>query len=143
MRILFPAVLLFFAASVSGAANNPWMRVCRIDEGQFQALKAGGEEVSVCFFGEAGIGAEAFFLFKTNSGSTEAVQAYKNRNSSSPRGGVCGAFDAEPVQAKDSQGQVYNLCRFSDQSLIEETTLWLGPGSAVSEGLDRALSKTY
>lgn len=82
-------------------------------------------------------------MFKAKTGTTEALQAYKGRNASSARGGVCGSFDAEVVQGKDSEGQTFNLCQFSDHSLIEETTLWMGPGSDDNQGLDKALSKTY
>lgn len=144
MRVLFLSFIMISMGAASFAANNnPWMRTCRIDQGQFWVLKSGSEELSMCFFGDSGVGAESFFLFKTNEGPTQAIQAYKNRNSSSARGGVCGAFDAELVQGKDTQGQTFNICRFEDNSLIEETTLWLGPGSGASESLDRALSKTY
>ncbi|WP_415061208.1 hypothetical protein [Bdellovibrio sp.] len=144
MRVLLLSIAMIFLGASSGiAASNPWMRTCRIDLGQFWVLKAGSEELAMCFFGDAGVGAEAFFLFKTNSGVTEAIEAYKSRNSSSARGGVCGAFGAELVEGKDTNGQTFNVCRFTDQSLIEETTLWLGPGSAGHGGLDRALSSTY
>ncbi|UXR63496.1 hypothetical protein EZJ49_10460 [Bdellovibrio bacteriovorus] len=142
--LLLAGIMLIFAGTATWAvASNPWIRTCRIEEGQFWVLKAGSEEYSMCFFGNAAVGAEALFMFKAKTGSTEAVQAYKNRNASSARGGVCGSFDAEVVQAKDSEGQTFNLCKFSDNSLMEETTLWMGPGSDDNQGLDKALSKTY
>lgn len=143
MRILLLAgMMIFTTANALAAPNrNPWMRTCRIEAGQFWVLKAGSQEYTMCFFGEAAIGAEALFLFKTNAGIVDAVSAYKSRNASSARGGVCGSYDAEVVQGRDSEGHTFNLCRFADKSLIEETTLWMGPGS--SPALDRALSSPY
>ncbi|MEN0059385.1 MAG: hypothetical protein AAGB31_11170 [Bdellovibrio sp.] len=135
-------LILPFSPQAS-AVSNPWLRTCRVDAGQFWVLKSSVGELSLCFFGDYAVGAEAFFLFKTRAGVADAIQAYKNRNSSSSRGGVCGSFGAEVVEGKDTAGQTFNVCRFSDQSLIEETTLWLGAGAAGSERLDEALSKTY
>ncbi|WP_291515737.1 hypothetical protein [Bdellovibrio sp. ArHS] len=144
MKVFLLSIMIIFAGFMAQAANNnPWMRTCRIDQGRFWTVKVPGDEQALCLFGDAGIGAETFFLFKTNSGVPEAIHAYKNRNSSSPRGGVCGAFDAELVEGKDTTGRSFNLCQFSDGSLIEETTLWLGAGSGSNEALDNALSKTY
>ena len=144
VRILLLAGMIIFAGVSSFAANNnPWMRACRIEAGQFWVLKAGSEEYSMCFFGESAVGAEALFQFKSKSATPEAVVAYKNRNASSARGGICGSFDAEVLQGKDTDGQTFNVCKFSDGSLIEETTLWLGPGAGTTLGLDKALSSTY
>lgn len=144
MRILLLAGMIIFAGVSSFAANNnPWMRACRIEAGQFWVLKAGTVQYSMCFFDDSAIGAETLFLFKSNAGVSEAVLAYKNRNASAARGGICGSFDAEAIQGKDTEGQTFNICKFSDGSLMEETTLWLGPGAGTTQGLDKALSSTY
>lgn len=145
MRVLLLSVMMMSSSvSVWAAAGNPWLRVCRIDQGQFWVLNMGSrDDLAMCFFGNAAVGAESFFLFKTNSGMPQAIQSYKNRNSSSSRGGVCGSFGADLVTGKGSEGQTFNICRFPDQSLIEETTLWIGPGSIDSADLDKALSSTY
>ncbi|KYG61253.1 hypothetical protein [Bdellovibrio bacteriovorus] len=143
MKVFLLSITMIFAGLTAQAANNPWMRTCRIDQGQFWTIKVGSDEQALCLFGDASIGAETFFLFKTNAGVGDAIDAYKHRKSSSPRGGVCGAFDAELIEGKDTSGRTFNICRFDDGSLIEETTLWLGAGSGSNEALDRALSKTY
>ncbi len=140
--LLLSVVVIFGGAFTQAATESPWGRICRNEQGQVSTLKAGSDELSVCFFGDAAIGAETLFLYKTKAtNSTEALHAYKNRKTSSPRGGVCGAFDADLLQTKGANGENFNFCRFSDSSLIEETTLWLGPGSVSSESLDRALTK--
>ncbi|WII71080.1 hypothetical protein QJS83_11465 [Bdellovibrio sp. 22V] len=144
MKVFLLSISMIISGSPLALANkNPWMRACRIDQGQFWVLKAASEELAMCFFEDAGVGAETFFLFKTKAGMQDSLKAYKDRNMSSPRGGVCGSFGAELIQGKDTEGQTFNICRFEDQSLIEETTLWLGPGAGGSESLDRALSSTY
>lgn len=145
MRV-FLLSLIMMSATVSAWANfrNPWMRACGLESGQFWIVKSGAEELPMCYFGDAAIGAETLFLFKSHSGPTDAVEAYKNRKASGPtKGGVCGAFGADLFVGKDNQGRSANICRFEDQSLIEETTLWLGPGTDVNEELDQALSKMY
>jgi len=145
MRVLLLSLVLVLAGTFSWASfKNPWMRACGIEQGQFWIVKSGSEELTMCYFGEAAIGAETLFLFKSHADNTDAVEAYKNRlSTASVKGGVCGAFGAELFEGKDNQGRSTNICRFSDQSLIEETTLWLGAGASVNEDLDLALSKKY
>lgn len=145
MRVLLLSLVLVLVGTFSWANfKNPWMRACGLEQGQFWIVKSGSEELTMCFFDDAAIGAETLFLFKSHAAETEAVEAYKNRLSTTPvKGGVCGAFGAELFEGKDNQGRSTNICRFDDQSLIEETTLWLGAGASNNEALDRALSKKY
>lgn len=143
MKVFLWTFVCILATSTSWGNNNPLIRVCRLEEGHFWVLQAGNNDIPLCFFGKAALGAEALLLFKTTEGSTEALKAYNDRNSSAPRGGVCGSFDADVVEGLDSDGQTFNVCRFSDSSYIEETTLWLGPGHSSNAALDKALSKTY
>ncbi len=139
--MLFIAVALL--SSSAFAIKNPLIRACSIEAGQFWVVKEKNQDYALCFFGDVAIGAEALFFFKSKSRMPESVLAYKNRTSSSARGGICGSYDAESLQGKDTKGEVFNLCVFSDGSLIEETTLWLGPGSPSTQALDKALSSTY
>ncbi len=144
VRVLLLALSMMFASSAFAANNNPLMRACRIEAGQFWILKTeANAELVMCYFNNAGIGAFSLFQFKSNQGVSKAIQAYKTRKSSAARGGVCGSFGATLVQGSDTEGQTFNVCRFSDESLIEETTLWLGPGAGGHGALDRALSSTY
>lgn len=145
MRVLL--VLTFVMALFSGvpaaqATNNPLIRTCQIHGGTFWVLRDGDQDLALCFFGEAGIGAEALLKFKISE-SSEAMEAYKKHSSSFSKGGVCGAFGADVLIGKDTEGHSYNVCRFEDQSLIEETTLWFGPGAPKNEGLDKTLKRTY
>lgn len=142
--LLLAGLISFLGSSVYAANNNPWMRVCRIEQGQFQLVQVESTEYALCFFGSRAVGAETLFSFKANISEPQAVAAYKQRQLSYARGGVCGAFGADLLEGVDpTTGQSLNICRFSDNSLIEEATLWLGPGTTGSQALDRALSSTY
>lgn len=142
MKVFLWTFVCILAASISWGNSNPLMRTCRLEQGHFWVLQAGYHDIPLCFFDKAAIGAEALLIFKTNQGSTEALKAYNNRNSSAPRGGVCGSFDADVVEGTDTEGQTFNVCRFSDDSYIEETTLWLGPGNSSNAALDKALANS-
>lgn len=142
--LLLLCSISFFAASAYGANNNPWMRVCRIDQGQFLVIQSESAQHALCFLGDRAVGAEALFLFKANLSNPLSILTYKNRNMSYARGGVCGAFGANLIEGVDStRGTRVNICHFSDDSLIEEATLWLGPGTTGSQLLDKAVSETY
>lgn len=144
MRVLLLSFLMIFtsfAGLTARADKDSWKQSCQKAQGAFSVLKKGSEDLPVCFFGEAVVGAEAWAQTKDDGLKIQSFDAYQNRRTLSVRGGVCGAFNADLVTAKDGKGQVYNFCRFDDRSLMEETTLWLGPGASISGSLDKALSK--
>lgn len=143
MRLLLLSIMMLVGTSAWALNKNPWMRTCRIDQGQFWVIQSEKEDLALCLFGNFGVGAESLFLFKTKAGIPQALQAYWSRNVSSNLGSVCSTYGAQLIRGIDTDGKTFNVCRFSDQSLIEETTLWFGPGTAGSEGLDKALSATY
>jgi putative hemolysin len=147
MRVLSLNIMMIFALgsalTFSGMAaradKDSWKLACQKSRGIFSTLKLEKEDFPVCFFGEAVVGASAVSELKESNTRVDSIKAYKNRRTASVRGGVCGAFDAELVTAKDGQGNSYNFCRFPDSSVMEETTLWLGPGATISDSMDRAL----
>lgn len=135
MRILL-LTLVIGLSSATAMASNPMIRACTIAEGTFWVLE-GGQEYPMCFFDNAGLGALEFFKFKSNQGVSLAIQAYKAGSSS------CQSAGAVQVQGSDSNGQTFQLCQFSDGSLVVASTLATGPGSAATAKLDQALSSTY
>lgn len=144
MRVLLLSFLMIFTAFAglpARADKDSWKQSCQKAQGIFSILKQDSGELPVCFFGEAAVGAESFAQVREEGQKIQSLNAYKKGRTMSVRGGVCGAFDAELVTAKDAQGNLYNFCRFEDRSLMEETTLWLGPGASLSGTLDKALSK--
>lgn len=141
MRVLLLSIMVISSAVVARADKGSWKQDCQKGHGTYSVLKQEAEEFPVCFFGEAVVGAESWSQLKQDGVKTESVKAYKERRTPSVRGGVCGAFDADLVVVKDGQGTSYNFCRFEDKSVMEETTLWLGPGASISDSFDKALSK--
>lgn len=141
MRVLLLSFMMIFTGMTARADKDSWKQSCQKAQGIFSVLKQGSADLPVCFFGEAIVGAETWSQLRDEGLKIQSLDAYKNRRTASIRGGVCGAFDAELVTAKDGKGNSYNFCRFDDRSLMEETTLWLGPGASISDSLDKALSK--
>lgn len=148
MRVLLLTLVLglSFAANFAKANpnSNPWMRTCRIDQGIFYGLTTAESQdgyLWMCFFDDSPIGAEEFFLFKTNQGESLAIEAYRNHSLQS--GYNCESIGAETVSANNDSGKVYNICRFADASLMDSKVLQAGPGAPQNAKLDRALSATY
>lgn len=141
MRVLLLSFMMILTVTAARADKDSWKQSCVKAQGVFSVLKKESQDLPVCFFGEAVVGAQTWAQIKTEGFKIQSLDAYKNRRTASVRGGVCGAFDAELVIAKDKKGIAYNFCRFEDQSLMEETTLWLGPGATISDSLDKALAK--
>lgn len=144
MRVLLLSLIMIFtgfAGTTARADKDSWKQSCQKAQGIFSVLKQGSGELPVCFFGEAVVGAESLSEAQDEGAKIQSLDAYKKGRTASVRGGVCGAFDAELVTANDGKGNVYNFCRFEDRSVMEETTLWLGPGASLSGSLDKALSR--
>ncbi|WP_172798011.1 hypothetical protein [Bdellovibrio bacteriovorus] len=144
MRVLLLSLMMIFTVftgTTARADKDSWKQSCQKAQGIFSILKQESGELPVCFFGEAVVGAEALSAVQDEGVQTQSLDAYKKGRTASVRGGVCGAFNAELVTAKDAKGTTYNFCRFEDRSVMEETTLWLGPGASLSGSLDKALSR--
>ena len=131
---------MFIATPLWAATSNVLVGACSREDGKILIVKS-QKEISLCFFKDSGIGAKTFSDYKSSGDKTEALSAYQKGATGAHRGGVCGSFSAELVEASDNSGQTFNVCKFEDGSYIEETTLWLGAGN--NEELDKALSSHY
>lgn len=136
MKILWGLIAGAFVATVSWANTNPLMRVCRLEQGRFWTLQVPGDELPLCFFGKAAVGAESLLQLESQAGDSEAVKAYKSAS-----GGDCSTLGAENLEGVDSNGVSFKVCRFADSSLIEENTLKAGFGHPSNQKLDQVLSK--
>jgi hypothetical protein len=138
LKLLLPAFVAS-AALISQPAHaivkNPWMRTCMEAGGQFYNFRSNGDDSAMCYFGSAAIGAEALFLFKSNAGETEAIQSYRQGASS------CEAAGATSLSGSGKNGNGV-LCKFSDNSLVDEATLSSGAGAPQNSGLDEALASS-
>ena len=137
MRIIF-CLLFILSSQVSLAAppnRNPMMRTCMRVQGQFWIVYGQDQELPRCLMGAAGIGAEALMSFKNGNGNFLSVRAYKQGSGSN-----CEQAGAVTVVGQDSDKVSFEVCQFSDGSLIERQTLLRGKGSVENRELDRALS---
>lgn len=136
MKILFLSSFLLLS-SLAWAQKNPLIRVCNQNQGEFRVLDPEHGELAVCYFGSAAIG--ALDLVENRQGhQKKSVQAFltSTGNQSS-----CADFSAEEVSGSDSDGHEYNLCQFSDKSLIDQQTLFDGPDSSQNKRLTAILKK--
>ena len=142
MRLLFPLFAFLLSSLMAGSSfaanNNPLMRTCRLEQGLFWIVYSEGQELPLCFFGSAAIGAEALFGFKTGTGNYLSVRVYKENS-----GATCEQLGATTVSGQDSKKVSYEVCQFRDGSLIEKQTLLRGRGAAANSGLDQSLSSVY
>lgn len=132
MKIL--AALVMLSSTIAFANNNnPMMRVCRLSEGQFWIVQnvADGKDIPLCVLGSAAIGAETLMQYSFKNSVPHAVNYYK-------RGGQT-CVGTTRLEAKDSEGQSWRLCRFADGSIIERTTLEAGVGAPENAALNQAL----
>lgn len=142
MRLLIPffafLVPCLFASFSFAANNNPLMRTCRRENGLFWIVYAPNQELPLCFFGDAAIGAEALHGYKFGGGTVLAVDAYKKST-----GATCEQAGAVTVAGQDSEKATFEVCQFSDGTLVEKNTLLRGPGSPANGDLNRALRLAY
>jgi len=118
--------------SVANANENPWKRVCRQNNGVFWVLNVQTpNEIPLCVFGEAAIGAETFFNHKLGN-ETQAVEAY-NRNA------ICRQYDGRRIQGTDTDRKTWTVCVMADGSYIELNTLDRGMNSPLNALLNQAL----
>ena len=142
LSIAFCFVLGAFSARAS--TKNPLIRVCHADAGQFWIVHTlNQDEVPLCLFNSAGVGAEAFMLYKTNQQVPQSIAAYFMSHQNSDLEQICSDFCAEKVITSDSTANSDFICQFADGSVVEAKTLFLGPGQVETKVLDHALSTTY
>lgn len=152
LRLLLLSLFVFGALGAWDALLGTQAAVAAIPpsiesscEGELKLTRFESKEYPLCVIGGSALSQE--FLERRLASELErhggedlplALQAYIHRKKAESRtGGVCGTYAAELIVTKDSQNEVYNICHFSDGSYIDETTLWLGPGS--NEELDDKL----
>ncbi|MFS4459978.1 hypothetical protein [Bdellovibrio sp. HCB2-146] len=116
------------------------MRTCVRLGGQFWAPQKEDktDDLPLCFFGAAGIGAHALLSFRTGQGPYQAIRVYKTTS-----GKTCEHAGAVTVRGQDTNGQTFEVCEFRDGSLIERNTLLRGLGSGANAGLDQVLGSTF
>ena len=128
---------------MTAKVNNPMIRVCLMEAGQFWVPQTQGEELPLCYFDAAGVGAEAFYLYKTNQKMPQSVRAYLSYHVYAEEKEICTQVGADKLLASSPTQSQVAICRFQDGSLIEASTLHFGFGHSRNQNLDKALSTTY
>jgi hypothetical protein len=114
------------------ALESPWKRVCRENGGLFWVLNVQTpNEIPLCLFGDAAIGAESYFNHKQGD-DVIAVRAYLNSES-------CAQNDGRVISGVDTNHKTWSLCLFADNSLMEVDTLDNGPQDSRNSLLTNAL----
>lgn len=141
MKRFLSSILAFGILTTGLPALAAVRNLCQAQKAELKEVSKDEKEYSLCLFGEAMVGADTLSKAQEKKSIPEALVAFKKGQTTKLAGGVCGSFGASLLEAQDSTGTNYNLCEFSDGSLIEETTLWLGPDSIIGEKLNRILAK--
>jgi len=114
------------------AAESPWKRVCRQNNGVFWVLNLQTpHELPLCVFGQAAIGAETYFNHKQGA-LTQAVEAYNKE-------AVCRQYDGRQITGTDTNGKKWTVCLMADDSFIELNTIERGKTSSKNSKLNSAL----
>lgn len=140
MRVLLSLIVLLVSGSSFAVNTNPLMRTCVRLGGQFWAPQKEdkSDDLPLCFFGAAGIGASALLSFKTGQGPYQSIRVYKTAS-----GRACEQAGAVTVRGQDTNGQIFEVCEFRDGSLVEKNTLLRGRGASANAGLDQVLGSTF
>ncbi|WP_413568106.1 hypothetical protein ACLWBD_10160 [Bdellovibrio sp. HCB117] len=134
-------MVLCFSSSAAMANPNPWMRVCRIAEGFFQGLVVEGTKdqfLWTCSFDNSFVGADEFFVYKTDKKIALSLNAYLSGVSSTASS--CESLNATTVRAEAISGQMITMCQFADGSLLDLSSLKSGYKSPLNSKLDRGLN---
>ena len=136
MRILVLSSLLF--GSLTAFAQNSLIRACRLTQGQFFAVPIPGDEVAFCQYGEAAVDASSILKLSTSKSRSLAVAFFKAGPFQ-----TCESAQAENLTTLDMDGRTFDICQFSDDSLMEQSTLQRGPQHPLNRGLVKALETHF
>lgn len=122
--------VLFF--SLSAFAENPLMRACDLTDGEFHAVELENDQFGFCIYGSAMMDSFTILDQIFHSSKTLAAEAFED-------GLSCEEANGYEVVGTDLEGLNFEICRFSDGSMIESETLQAGPQSVANTGLVKAL----
>ncbi len=119
-------------------AQNPQIRICRVTEGEFQAVDIPGDQIGLCHYQNSFIDAVSILTVTSGENQSLAIQALFGSNTDS-----CEAAGAQTVAGQDLEGNQFQLCLFQDQSLIELNTLITTATGASNAGLVKAIQTRF
>lgn len=137
------AAMLILCASVvpvAQASEPPYARVCRTAGGQPWTVDfSGGNDILLCRFGAAAIGAADFAELKWSGRELRSVREFLASTCAGSAGAACADHGGNLQTATDSDGISWQLCAFSDDSVVEAGTLARGSSAASNASLVHAL----
>lgn len=127
---------LIFLVSFSSFASNPQIRTCNTTGGVFHSAHLSGDQVGFCIYGAAMMDSVSLLEVTTTSYKKSAVLAFE-------AGLNCSAAGGSEISVNDLEGHQFDVCLFSDSSIVELNTLIAGPNSSANAGLVQALETRY
>jgi len=124
-------VLTVFSKFVM-AQSNPQIRFCHQSAGVFIVADTENDQVGLCRFSSAVIGALDLLNYQTTKTPVQSLHSY-----------VDGIQSCEPygenITITIVQGHTLQVCRFSDGSMIDMLTLLAGREASQNAALNKAL----
>jgi hypothetical protein len=124
----------------ASANSNPLIRACVLKNADFETLNTGSlDDLPMCRFGMALMGAQA--VQDVISGTTDqAVSAFLASQPTGDPSSACSAVGADEVTGTSEQnGLSFDVCRFSDGSIVDAQTLARGAQDPQNAALRQAL----
>lgn len=132
MKLAFVACICFFSLISYSAQNNPQIRECNLQNGQFVVAQTEHDQVGICKLGGAIIGALDLFIHNSKQGIPDSLNMYLNGNFS------CDPFGSTTTITTLSHLNL-QVCFFDDGSFIGLKTLSEGIHSPFNRKLNKAL----
>jgi len=128
--------VLIFMAGFSALADNPQIRACRLTEGTFHVVALEEDQFGFCEYGSAMMDSYSIFDSILESTQSLAVEAFLDSSE-------CTEAQGYVARGTDLEGKNFDICKFSDGSMIENETLEAGPQAGSNAQLMKALQSRF
>lgn len=141
MGFLFPAASATAFAIPSYVESNytlpnPMMRICNLVGGFSIVINVNENQILLCQIGSSYLGSLELFLFKTEHKSAESIQSF-----------LAGITDSKKCTSvelvSDLDGRSYEICFFSDGSMMDTSTIKKGIEHSDNRALREVLLEAY
>lgn len=126
MKLLLSVFIIFTTSITFATPANPLIRACLRASGEFVAADVPGDQIALCKVGASFISATSLMSYFDNLWVDDAGMAFATSAQN------CWTTT---LQATSLEGQVIQLCRFEDGSMLDLETLLSGPYDPRNEAL--------
>jgi hypothetical protein len=130
--ITLSAFVLTVFSKFAMAQTNPQIRFCHQSEGTFIVANTENDQVGLCRFSSATIGALDLLDYQTKKTPVQSLRSYIDGIQ------LCEPY-GENVTITIVQGPTLQVCRFGDGSMIDMQTLLAGREASQNAALNKAL----